>query len=70
MMFDVFVQVAHMLRVKQPETEDQALYDEFFRDTREFRITLSRSSPSQRIAEITGTSDYEAKKPQWTFSGR
>ena len=29
----VFVYIAHMWRVMQPETEDQAQYDDFFRDT-------------------------------------
>ena len=29
----VFVHVAHMWRVMQPETENQALYDDLFSDT-------------------------------------
>ena len=29
----VFVHVAHMWLVIPPETEDRALYDDFFRDT-------------------------------------
>ena len=35
----VFVHVAHMGRVIQPGTEDQALYDDFFRDT--FAVVLA-----------------------------
>ena len=30
---------------------------------REFRITLPRSSESQRLADVTGILDYQAKTP-------
>ena len=34
---------------------------------REFRITLPQGSESQRLADVTGTLDYQAKTPQLTF---
>ena len=50
----VYVHVAHMWRVMQPETENQVQYDDFFRDTvgLVFRGTIVKSVVSTLRAKL------------------
>ena len=62
----VFVHVAHMWRIVQPETENQALYDDLFSDTvgLVFRGAVVESVSYNARAENAGLSQDPARSHQ------